>query len=132
MFIFYFKLYTVYIGSRTIFYCRSLSLMGANPTFLAIYLWASDKVIVSPTAVIVYIENIDLVYPAMSMMVIGPSLPILRQSWWSLLYNVYWLEMMMLNNGYLDGYRVTGSRQRDQNTWTRFRIRIALSLLNNK
>ncbi len=46
-------------------------------------------VVVSPTAVIVYMENIGFVYPAMSMMVIGPSLPILRQSRWSLLYDVY-------------------------------------------
>ncbi len=30
--------------------------------------------IVLPTAVIVYLENIGFVYPAMSMMVIGPSL----------------------------------------------------------
>ncbi len=29
---------------------------------------------VSPTAVIVYLENIGFIYPAMSMMVIGPSL----------------------------------------------------------
>jgi hypothetical protein len=29
---------------------------------------------VSPTAVIVYLENIGFFYPAMSMMVIGPSL----------------------------------------------------------
>jgi hypothetical protein len=33
-----------------------------------------DAVTVSPTAVIVYLENIGFVYPAMSMMVIGPSL----------------------------------------------------------
>jgi hypothetical protein len=33
-----------------------------------------NKLIVSPTAVIVYLENIGFVYPAMSMMVIGPSL----------------------------------------------------------
>ncbi len=32
--------------------------------------------IVSPTAGIVYVENIGFVYPAMSMMVLGPSLPI--------------------------------------------------------
>jgi hypothetical protein len=44
---------------------------------------------VSPTAVIVYMENIGFVYSAMSMMVIGPSLPILRHSRWSLLYDVY-------------------------------------------
>ncbi len=44
---------------------------------------------VSPTAVIVHMENIGFVYPAMSMMVIGPSLPILKQSRWSLLYDVY-------------------------------------------
>jgi hypothetical protein len=47
------------------------------------------RAIVSPTAVIVYMENIGFVYPAMSMMVIGPSLPMLRQSRWSLLYDVY-------------------------------------------
>jgi hypothetical protein len=29
---------------------------------------------VSPSAVIVYLENIGFIYPAMSMMVIGPSL----------------------------------------------------------
>jgi hypothetical protein len=88
-------------------------------------------VTVSPTAVIVYVENIGFIYPAMSMMVIGPSLPLLRQSRWSLLYDVYWLQMIMLNNGYLNRYRVTGNCQWDRNTWTRFRIRIALSLLNN-
>ncbi len=33
-----------------------------------------DLLIVSPTAVIVYLENIGFVYLAMSMMVIGPSL----------------------------------------------------------
>jgi hypothetical protein len=57
----------------------------------------TPNVPVSPTAVIVYLENIGFVYPAMSMMVIGPLLPILRQSRWSLLYDVYWLKMMMLN-----------------------------------
>jgi hypothetical protein len=31
------------------------------------------ELIVSPSAVIVYLENIGFVYPAMSMMVIGPS-----------------------------------------------------------
>jgi hypothetical protein len=45
--------------------------------------------IVSSTAVIVYMENFGFAYPAMSMMVIGPLLPILRQSRWSLLYVVY-------------------------------------------
>ncbi len=58
--------------------------------------------------------------------------PILWQSRWSLLYDVYWLEMMMLNtwtgNGYF--FCLTGNRQRvirrDRNTWTWFRIRIAL------
>ncbi len=45
--------------------------------------------LVSPTAVIVYMENIGFVYPAKSMMVTGPSLPILRKSRWSLLYDVY-------------------------------------------
>jgi hypothetical protein len=33
--------------------------------------------------------DIGFVYPVMSMMVIGPSLPILRQRWWSLMYDVY-------------------------------------------
>jgi hypothetical protein len=37
-------------------------------TYLFIYIH------VSPSAVIVYLENISFVYPAMSMMVIGPSL----------------------------------------------------------
>jgi hypothetical protein len=32
---------------------------------------------------------IGFVYPVMSMVVIGPSLPILRQRQWSLLYDVY-------------------------------------------
>jgi hypothetical protein len=55
--------------------------------------------------------------------------PILRQSRWSLLYDIYWLEMMMLNTwtgttGYF--FCLTGNRQRDRNTWTRFRIRIVL------
>jgi hypothetical protein len=40
--------------------------------------------------------------------------PILRQSRWSLLYDVYWLALMMVNS------------QRDRNTWTQFRIRIVL------
>ncbi len=75
-----------------------------------------------PIEVIVCMENIGFVYPAMSMMVIGPSLPIPRQSRWSLLYDVYWLETM----------GTTGNRQRDRNTWTRSRIIFALSLLNNK
>jgi hypothetical protein len=43
--------------------------------------------------------------------------PILRWSRWSLLYDVYWLKIMMLNTW-------TGTRVRDRNTWTRFRIRI--------
>ncbi len=33
--------------------------------------------------------DIGFVYPVMSMMVIGPSLPILRQRRWSLMYDVY-------------------------------------------
>jgi hypothetical protein len=33
--------------------------------------------------------DIGFVYPVMSMVVIGPSLPILRQRHWSLLYDVY-------------------------------------------
>jgi hypothetical protein len=33
--------------------------------------------------------DIDFVYPVMSMVVIGPLLPILRQRRWSLLYYVY-------------------------------------------
>jgi hypothetical protein len=33
--------------------------------------------------------DIGFVYPVMSMMVIGPLLPILRQRQWSLLYDVY-------------------------------------------
>jgi hypothetical protein len=33
--------------------------------------------------------DIGLVYPVMSMMVIGPSLPKLRQRRWSLMYDVY-------------------------------------------
>ncbi len=32
--------------------------------------------------------DIGFVYPVMSMMVIGPSLPILRQRRWSLLYDL--------------------------------------------
>ncbi len=48
-----------------------------------------NVILVSPTAVIIYMENIGFVYPAMSMTVIGPSLPILRQNRWSLLYDVY-------------------------------------------
>jgi hypothetical protein len=57
--------------------------------------------------------SIGLVYPAMSM--VDRSLAqILRKSQWSLLYDVYWLVLMMVNS------------QRDQNTWTQFRIRIAL------
>jgi hypothetical protein len=58
--------------------------------------------------------DIGFVYPVMSMMVIGPSLPILRQRRWSLMYDVYWLDLMVVNS------------QQDQNTWTRFRIRTAL------
>ncbi len=42
--------------------------------------------------------------------------PILRQSRWSLLYDVYWLVLMM----------VFEQEQRDRNTWTQFRIRIVL------
>jgi hypothetical protein len=33
--------------------------------------------------------DIGFVYPVMSMVVTGPSLPILRQRRWSLLYDVY-------------------------------------------
>ncbi len=33
--------------------------------------------------------DIGFVYPVMSTVVIGPSLPILRQRQWSLLYDVY-------------------------------------------
>ncbi len=61
------------------------NLLESNRMYLHIVIVA----IVSPTAVIVYMENIGFVYPAMSMMVISPSLPILRQSRWSLLYDVY-------------------------------------------
>jgi hypothetical protein len=58
-------------------------------TFLKLLTFSECKIPVLPTAVIVYMENIGFVYPAMSMMVIGPSLPILRQNRWSLLYDVY-------------------------------------------
>jgi hypothetical protein len=58
--------------------------------------------------------DIGFIYPAMSMVVIGPSLLRLRQSRWSQLYDVYWLVLMMVNS------------QRDRNTWTKFRIRIVL------
>ncbi len=64
--------------------------------------------------------DIGFVYPVMSMVVIDPSLPILRQRRWSLLYYVYWLVLMMMNS------------QQDRNTWTRLRIRIVLFLLNNE
>ncbi len=40
--------------------------------------------------------DIGFVYPVMSMAVIGPSLPILRQRRWSLLYDVCWLDLMMV------------------------------------
>jgi hypothetical protein len=40
--------------------------------------------------------DIGFVYPVMSIVVIGPSLPILRQRRWSLLYDVYWLDLMMV------------------------------------
>ncbi len=33
--------------------------------------------------------DIGFIYPVMSMVVIGPSLPILRQRRWSLLYDVF-------------------------------------------
>jgi hypothetical protein len=33
--------------------------------------------------------DIGFIYPVMSMVVIGPSLPKLRQRLWSLLYDVY-------------------------------------------
>ncbi len=46
--------------------------------------------------------------------------PILRQSRWSLLYDVYWLTLMLVIS------------QRDRNTWIQFRIRIVLFFLNNK
>ncbi len=46
--------------------------------------------------------------------------PILRQRRWSLMYDVYWLDLMMVNS------------QQDRNTWTRFRVRIVLFLLNNE
>ncbi len=91
--------------------------------------------IVSPSAVIVYLENIGFVYPAMSMMANRSFAPILRQSRWSLLYDVYWLEMMMLNTwtgttGYF--FCLTGNRQRDRNTWTWFRIRVVIFLFWTK
>ncbi len=58
--------------------------------------------------------EIGFVYPVMSMVVIGPSLPILRQRRWSLLYDVYWLNLMMVivnrwqvsYNGYLNGIEI--------------------------
>jgi hypothetical protein len=43
---------------------------------------------VSPSARLL-LGDIGFVYPVMSMVVIGPSLPILRQRWWNLLYDVY-------------------------------------------
>ncbi len=65
---------------------RNNTRTGSQPT---LRLKVKTIIIVSPTAVIVCMENIGFAYPAMSMMVIGPSLPILRQSQWSLLYDVY-------------------------------------------
>jgi hypothetical protein len=55
--------------------------------------------------------------------------PILRQSQWSLLYDVYWLVTMMMvdqvQQRVLEQVAlVTGNRQRDRNNWTQFRIRI--------
>jgi hypothetical protein len=46
--------------------------------------------------------------------------PILRQRRWSLMYDAYWLDLMMMNS------------QQDRNTWTRFRVRMVLFLLNNE
>ncbi len=63
--------------------------LSQNLTKLSSDLLTPTERFVLPTAVIVYLENIGFVYPAMSMMVIGPSPPILRQSRWSLLYDVY-------------------------------------------
>ncbi len=40
--------------------------------------------------------DIGFVYPVMSVVVIGSSLPILRQRRWSLLYDVYWLNLMIV------------------------------------
>jgi hypothetical protein len=57
----------------------------------------SSIITVSPSAKIAtWRYSIDFVYPVMSMVVIGPLLPILRQRWWSLLYDVYWLDLMMV------------------------------------
>ncbi len=60
------------------------------------------------------LADIGFVYPVMSMVVIGPSLPILRQRRWSLLYYVYWLDLMMVivnrwqvsYNGYFNGIEI--------------------------
>jgi hypothetical protein len=45
--------------------------------------------LVSPPLLRLLLGDIGFVYPVMSMMVIGSSLPILRQRQWSLMYDVY-------------------------------------------
>jgi hypothetical protein len=93
----------VWCGASALSHTLMFFLLWQGPGYRQFTNPLSGTVIVSPSAVIVYMENIGFAYPAMSMMVIGPSLPILRQSRWSLLYDVYWLEVTMLNNGY-NGY----------------------------
>ncbi len=61
------------------------------------------------------------------LVVIGPPLTILRQRRWSLLYDVYWLDFMMV---IVNRWQVL-LIQRDQNTWTWFRIRNSTILINN-
>jgi hypothetical protein len=60
------------------------------------------------------LRDIGFIYPLMSMVVIDPSLPIQRQRQWSLLYDVYWFDLMMVivnrwqvsYNGYLNGIEI--------------------------
>jgi hypothetical protein len=69
--------------------CKKFKLYEFYILLLGYIFFTEVQIIVLPTAVMVYMENIGFVYPAISMMVIGPSLPILRQNRWSLLYDVY-------------------------------------------
>jgi hypothetical protein len=54
-----------------------------------VYLRLTDRIICLALCLRLLLGDIDLVYPVMSMMVIGPSLPILRQRRWSLMCDVF-------------------------------------------
>ncbi len=78
-------------------------------------------VVVSPSAAIVLCEDICFVYPAMSMVGIGPSL-LYHESRWNAGRRT--VCCMMFIDSYWRWY--AGLLELDRKTWTQFRIRIVL------